>query len=262
MFSSFVTKIIDVKYGANPLYIHDKLYAVGDVHGENEKLKDLLGKIRALLQPSDHLVFCGDLVDRGPDSPGVLKTIRDFKVEHPNTFVVRGNHEEMMCAYAGLGRCNYSWIHNGGRDTLEQFLVDWSHREGKSDFREVLEKQNLLGFIQSFIPYYESEQVIVTHAPFDRNIVAMSGGLDKEPVENLLEAMGDAIRWKFTDEDTRIPEIEKFRICGHQFNQHKKPRIFKECAFIDTGCGYKPESPLAAIQFPGKKTIYGTLPPP
>ena len=72
-----------MKYGKNALYSYhspNKLFAIGDVHGEKAKLENLLGKLKPLLNPQDCLVFCGDLVDRGPDSPGVLKLIRDFKL--------------------------------------------------------------------------------------------------------------------------------------------------------------------------------------
>lgn len=249
-----------MRYGKNPLYVHDSLFAIGDVHGEKDKLENLLGKLRPELKPGDCLVFCGDLVDVGPDSPGVLKLIRDFKKEFPNTYVVRGNHEEMMLSYAFNQPCDYSWIHNKGKSTIEQFLVDWTIPEGKADFREALEKADLVEFVQSFIPYFESETVIVTHAPFDRGIVGICGGLVDETAEHLLDKMGGAIRWRFTDDKLRIPEIKKFRICGHQFDHSRKPRIFKECVFLDTGCGYKANADLAAIQFPGKKIIYSDPP--
>ena len=46
------------------------LYAVGDIHGEREKLAALLAALP--LTPDDRLVFVGDYVDRGPDSKGVV----------------------------------------------------------------------------------------------------------------------------------------------------------------------------------------------
>ena len=46
------------------------LYAFGDIHGELEKLDELLDMTP--LQPGDRLVFLGDYIDRGPDSKGVI----------------------------------------------------------------------------------------------------------------------------------------------------------------------------------------------
>lgn len=251
-----------VKYGSRPLYIHDNLFAIADIHGEREKLENLLGKLKTLLKPADHLVFSGDLVDRGPDSIGVLRTIRDFRAKvHPNTYVIEGNHEQMMKSFVFGSLCDYAWIPNGGKTVLDQLGIEYGPH-AKEDLLQILEEEDLVEFLRSFIPYYESEHIIVTHAPFDRTIVAMEGGLDDETAENLIDRMGNAIRWKFTSEELRIPEIKKFRICGHQYGHSKKARIFKECAFLDTGCGCKADAPLAAIQFPGKKVIYSDPLPP
>ncbi len=78
---------------------------VGDVHGCRAELEALLDKVR--FAGSDRLVLVGDVVARGPDSPGVLRLVRRL-----HAVVVRGNHEEKLLrwraarrAYArGLGK--------------------------------------------------------------------------------------------------------------------------------------------------------------
>jgi len=61
---------------------------VGDVHGCIEELDELLKKIQ--YNPSQmRLIFAGDLVDRGPDSVGVVRRVRELNAE-----CVMGNHEE------------------------------------------------------------------------------------------------------------------------------------------------------------------------
>lgn len=69
---------------------------VGDVHGELVPLQQLL---QALGYASDgahpegrRLVFVGDLTDRGPDSPGVVRLVRDF-VRAGRAQCIVGNHE-------------------------------------------------------------------------------------------------------------------------------------------------------------------------
>ena len=60
------------------------LYAVGDIHGQFDLLKDLHQKIikDAVQKGSDHtVVLVGDYVDRGPDSKKVL----DFLMTEPFT---------------------------------------------------------------------------------------------------------------------------------------------------------------------------------
>ena len=53
---------------------------VGDVHGELEALQNLVGHL-GYAEDGTHpegrfLVFVGDLVDRGPDSPGVVAWVQ------------------------------------------------------------------------------------------------------------------------------------------------------------------------------------------
>jgi hypothetical protein len=62
---------------------------VGDVHGCAPELADLLEKVE--LGQEDRLVFVGDLVARGPDTPGVIKIAREL-----SAVCVRGNHEHRM----------------------------------------------------------------------------------------------------------------------------------------------------------------------
>ena len=73
-------------------------YAIGDVHGEIEKLEKLLGFIRDDARPSGapyKIVFLGDLVDRGPDSRAVVVRAKHL-CEAGEAIAIRGNHEELM----------------------------------------------------------------------------------------------------------------------------------------------------------------------
>ena len=63
-------------------------WVIGDVHGCLVELTSLVDAIAPT--PEDHLVFVGDLVDRGPDSVGVVRFVRNLPCQ---VTVVRGNHE-------------------------------------------------------------------------------------------------------------------------------------------------------------------------
>ncbi len=68
---------------------------IGDVHGELDalvRLLDRLGHDPGQGTGHRHLVFLGDLVDRGPDSPGVIALVRDL-IERGLASCVAGNHE-------------------------------------------------------------------------------------------------------------------------------------------------------------------------
>lgn len=69
---------------------------IGDIHGEIDALDALLAQL-GYAADGDHpdgrrLVFLGDLVDRGPDSPAVLNKVREL-VESGKAQCILGNHE-------------------------------------------------------------------------------------------------------------------------------------------------------------------------
>ena len=69
---------------------------VGDVHGEIDALNALLNHL-GYTSDGRHaedrrLVFLGDLTDRGPDSPAVLKRVRAL-IETGSAQMILGNHE-------------------------------------------------------------------------------------------------------------------------------------------------------------------------
>ncbi len=84
--------------------------AIGDIHGCADELHELLAKLGYVdgIHPDGRqAVFLGDLVDRGPDSPGVIKTVMRM-VHLGSALVVRGNHEEKLIrAFRGRGTLSH-----------------------------------------------------------------------------------------------------------------------------------------------------------
>ena len=119
------------------------LYAVGDIHGEAERLARLYALIREHHMrefPGEpcRIVFLGDYVDRGRDSCGTIEFLMDHQEAAPGEIIcLRGNHEQMMLdglddAY---GSTHENWLLNGGRDTMQSYAsngyeeVPKSHRK-------------------------------------------------------------------------------------------------------------------------------------
>ncbi|KAK7519826.1 Ser/Thr protein phosphatase family [Phyllosticta citriasiana] len=69
---------------------NQRLVFVGDVHGCKDELVELLAKVN-FHPTSDHLILTGDMVSKGPDSPGVVDLARDMQAS-----CVRGNHEDRV----------------------------------------------------------------------------------------------------------------------------------------------------------------------
>lgn len=69
---------------------------IGDIHGELEALETLLDTLSRSDSSFENgqrtLVFMGDFCDRGPDSPGVIKRVKDL-IERGQAVAVLGNHE-------------------------------------------------------------------------------------------------------------------------------------------------------------------------
>lgn len=83
-------------------------FVCGDIHGAKDKLFEALDRI-GFDYGNDTLYALGDLVDRGPDSYGVLKLL-----EEPWFESIKGNHELMMeQAHDGADRYEMH-KHNGG----------------------------------------------------------------------------------------------------------------------------------------------------
>ena len=106
----------------------ERVYAIGDVHGCDDRLVALHALIRDDLAARPvaraTLVHLGDYVDRGPDSRGVLARIADPAIPGVSVVNLRGNHEAMMQdALGGTDRAIDDWLRNGGDATLESFGV-------------------------------------------------------------------------------------------------------------------------------------------
>jgi hypothetical protein len=257
----------NVQYGSKPLqYCYGKTYYIGDVHNEADKLMSLLDQVLLDFLPEDRIVFLGDLVDRGTQAALLVKVLVDLNRKYPDQiFFVRGNHDWMLQHYLTTGRrdwFNYLLI------TLEDFKTQWSLPDIEPNtIMEALVKEGFHEITSKMLPYYETEDVIATHAPLDEATVRMYAGdhllsykqdyanREEDPsFQYLLDRMSYEILWQFTGEEFEIDGLDKFRICGHQPGNGKHPRIFKDRAFIDTGCG-KGNRPVTALIYPGKRYL-------
>lgn len=106
-----------------------RIYAIGDVHGRLDLLKALLRQIeeddRALPPAEMHVVMLGDLIDRGPDSAGVIELLLDRPADFGQFHFIVGNHEEAMIQSLeeGADPHKVEWLRYGGRETLRSYGV-------------------------------------------------------------------------------------------------------------------------------------------
>ena len=105
-----------------------RIYAIGDVHGRLDLLDALLARIdednASRADARTELIFLGDLVDRGPDSAGVIDRIIRLAEEWPHVRVLMGNHEEVFLHVLEGGiEALRLFTRIGGRETILSYGV-------------------------------------------------------------------------------------------------------------------------------------------
>ena len=147
----------DKKHEAGPFDI------VGDVHGCYDELVELLGRLGYAVDRSGEgrfnvshsgnrrLIFVGDLVDRGPDSPDVLRLVMDA-VKSGSAFCVPGNHDDKFQKYLEGKNVN---IAHGLESTIHQFA------DVTPEFRNEVK-----GFIYGLVSHLvlDGGRLVVAHA--------------------------------------------------------------------------------------------------
>lgn len=122
MFGLFKKKTAPQKQADNrPCTPVTPVSIIGDVHGCLTLAQSLYGELDA----TDQVVFVGDFVDRGEDSAGVLKWLRDLQIANPDRVTcLMGNHEVMMIEFLDdPAKRGARWLSHGGLQTLASFGV-------------------------------------------------------------------------------------------------------------------------------------------
>jgi len=106
-----------------------RVYAIGDVHGR----ADLFAALRDAIDADDSargpaqttVILLGDLIDRGPDSAGVIGAARDWQKQR-DVRILMGNHEEMFLDSLEDIEVLRPFLRFGGRETVLSYGIDRS----------------------------------------------------------------------------------------------------------------------------------------
>jgi hypothetical protein len=145
------------------------LDVIGDVHGELEALLALLGRLGCdpdRMIAERPLVFVGDLVDRGPDSLGVLELVREL-MEAGLASAVLGNHE--LNLLLGERKDGNGWFWGDPEDGF------WVPRIGEPALRVAYgaraaddrDRERVVEFLERLPLGMEREDLRVVHACWD-----------------------------------------------------------------------------------------------
>jgi serine/threonine protein phosphatase 1 len=113
-----------------------RLYAIGDVHGEDLLLGAMHLAVETDLQQRPveqaRLIHLGDYVDRGPNSRGVLERLAGAKEHDRRVIALSGNHDVGFLDFLAAPTADGLFAHNGGEMTARSYGVDldFSTRSG------------------------------------------------------------------------------------------------------------------------------------
>ena len=212
-----------------------RVYAIGDIHGCLDRLRHLHDAIdadMALWPAGDHrLIHCGDYVDRGSDSSGVVAYLMGLMAKRDNVACLKGNHEQHMLQFlTDPGSVADVWLTYGGSETLASYGVSRGTLEttvdGLAELRDMFEAavpQDHLAFLRNLPTSLSLGDFLFAHAGILPGVA-----VDQQNDRDLMW-----IRRKFLDD-----ERDHGAVVVHGHTPVDEPEIRPNRINIDTGAVY------------------------
>jgi serine/threonine protein phosphatase 1 len=135
-------------------------YVFGDIHGRARQLRDILEAVD-YDERRDRVIFVGDLIDRGEESPEVVEYVLQLCRRNPKVVCLRGNHEQMLLDLIDYGDPLWLIPENGGIQTLQQYGFDIDEHTASL---AIGIPESHLEFLRSLPFFYEDEKALYVHA--------------------------------------------------------------------------------------------------
>jgi polynucleotide kinase-phosphatase len=232
--------------------LHGPFDIIGDVHGCASELRTLLVQLGWALRLDERgeavdavhpdrrtAIFLGDLVDRGPDTPGVLRLVMGM-VASGNALCVCGNHEAKLVRALKGAKVQ---VRHGLAESMRQ-LDDESE-----EFRQAARQ-----FMDQLISHYtlDDGKLVVAHAGLKEAYQGRSSGRVRS-----FALYGDTTGE--TDEyglPVRYPWAREYRgtamvVYGH--TPVPKPEWVNNTICVDTGVVFGGE--LTALRYPSRELV-------
>lgn len=224
---------------------HGPFDIVGDVHGCHEELTQLLGKLgyqrsgASFTHPDGRrLILLGDLVDRGPDTPGVLRLV--MTLAHDGTALcVVGNHDQkLMRALKGRN----VQVSHGLQQSLAQLESDPELRQEAVDFLD--------GLISHYV--LDDGNLVVAHAGLKEDFQGRASSRVRD-FALYGETSGESDEYGLP---VRLDWAQNYRgralvVYGHV--AVTEPRWINGTVNIDTGCVFGGR--LTALRYPERELV-------
>lgn len=149
-----------------------RFYVIGDVHGRLDLFEALIAAIesddRAASPARTTIVLLGDLVDRGPNSAGVVARALRWQAER-RVVLLAGNHEEMFLdSFDDTGVLRH-FLRHGGRQTVLSYGIDRAEYDAASleelqDLMRTAVPSAHLEFLRTARDHLEAGDYLFVHA--------------------------------------------------------------------------------------------------
>jgi protein phosphatase len=229
---------------------HGPFDIIGDVHGCRDELTALLTRLgyvpsgTAWSHPEGRrAIFLGDLVDRGPDSPGVLRLVMDM-VASGTALCVQGNHDnKLQRKLAGRD----VKINHGLAETLVQF-------DALPDDRRSVFITEVRGFLDGLRSHYwlDDGKLVVAHAGLRAEMHGRGSGAVRSfalygETTGETDEFGLLVRYEWA----RDYRGEAMVVYGH--TPVPEPEWVNRTLCIDTGCVFG--GSLTALRYPERELV-------
>ena len=183
---------------------------IGDIHGCEEELKDLLDK--AALTSGDEIIALGDFVDRGPATPQVLEFFRTW----PGAKALMGNHERKhIRGAAGEVKLAQSQI-----ISRAQFGADYP---------------GALDFMRSLPVFIDLPEALLVHGCYEPGVA-----LEQQLPAVLCGTMSgtDRLALRYAQPWYELYDGPKPIVCAHHdYTRNGQPLVYASKVFaLDTSC--------------------------
>ncbi|MEW9918042.1 metallophosphoesterase family protein [Marimonas sp. MJW-29] len=213
----------------------DPIYAIGDIHGQLDKLRHALDLIERDGGADARIVFLGDYTDRGPDSRGVLDLLVEGQKSNRNWTFLKGNHDRMFSWFMqdyprhdAILMVELSWLHPrlGGDTTLASYGVAVTPQTRQIEVHRAARDtvpESHLRFLETLDLSFETDSLFFAHAGIRPGVP-----LDRQDEQDLL--------WIRREFHAHTDPHPKLIVHGHtpvEQAQHYGNRVN-----LDSGAGY------------------------
>lgn len=228
---------------------------IGDIHGCIDETIELLMKLGYSIEHTDYdnesfgyqvvnsegrkALFLGDLIDRGPNSPAVLKLVMSM-VKSGVAYCVPGNHDMKLQKY--LNGKNVQ-IKHGLEQTVEQLIHE------SEDFKNTV-KEFLYGLVSHYV--FDNGKLVIAHAGLKEEMQGRGSGTVRSfcmygETTGEIDEFGLPVRYNWASEYRGKAMV----VYGH--TPVPEAQWLNKTIDIDTGCVFGGK--LTALRYPEEELV-------